>query len=56
MGEVAEELARHGQPVPEDGWQHLSAIPWEHTGLTGDVSAGMHLLGGSLRPLPMREV
>ena len=51
----AEELARPGQPVPEQGRQHLSAILWEHIGLIGDVSSGMHLLGGSLRPLRMQE-
>jgi len=29
---AAEEFARRGQPVPEEAWQHLSAILWEHIG------------------------
>jgi hypothetical protein len=51
----AEDLAQRGQPVPEEGWQHLSAILWEHIGLIGDFSFEEHPLGGSLRPLPMQE-
>ncbi len=45
----AEEPARHGQPVPAQAWQHLSAILSEH------FSFGEHLFGGSLRPLRVQE-
>lgn len=37
---AAATLARHGQPVPESVWPHLSPILWEHLYATGDYHFG----------------
>jgi TnpA family transposase len=52
---AAEELARRGQPVSEEAWQHLTAILWEHIGLVGDYSFEERTFGDGLRPLRTGE-
>ncbi len=52
---AAEELARRGQPVPDEAWQHLTAILWEHIGLVGDYTFEERSFGDGLRPLRTGE-
>ncbi|MGH9180552.1 MAG: Tn3 family transposase, partial [Acidimicrobiales bacterium] len=52
---AADELARRGQPVPEEAWRYLSAIMWEHVQLVGDYSFDEHPPVDGLRPLQVQE-
>jgi hypothetical protein len=52
---AAEELARRGHPVPDEAWQHLTAILWEHIGLVGDYTFEERSFGDGLRPLRTGE-
>lgn len=38
LGIAAQESARRGQPVPEEMWQYLQPIMWEHIRLVGDYA------------------
>jgi hypothetical protein len=45
------ELGKQGDPVPEEVWQHLSPILWEHIQLVGSYHFTDAKLEGEFRPL-----
>ena len=55
LGAAAAELARRGQPVPDDAWQHLSPLLWKHVQLVGDYRFDEATVGDGLRPLRRGE-
>jgi TnpA family transposase len=51
---AAEELARRGQPVPDEMWTHITPLHWEHILLIGRYQFDESTRGTDLRPLRSR--
>ena len=48
---AADQLSRAGTPVPDEAWQHLSPLLWNHLHLVGTYSFEDPVIEGQLRPL-----
>ena len=55
LWEAAEELARRGQPVPEEAWAHITPLHWEQVHLVGRYQFDERDTYSGLRPLRRRE-
>jgi len=55
LWEAARELARRGQPVPEEAWAHITPLHWEQVHLVGRYQFDERDTGAGLRPLRARK-
>jgi TnpA family transposase len=51
LAAAAAELERRAEPVPDDLWQHVSPLLWQHVHLVGTYCFDEPVIAGELRPL-----
>lgn len=51
LWEAARELARRGQPVPEEAWAHITPLHWGQVHLVGRYRFDEPTREAALRPL-----